>query len=74
MDRYLLVRQARNELNMTQAEFGEMLDVGLQEVSKWERNIINIPKPRLALLYFYYNRKSTAGRLKCDIAKAIVFG
>ena len=66
MDKYLLVKQARLELGMNQTQFGEMLNVGLQEVSKWERNIISIPKPRLALLLFFYLRKTNGGRLEKD--------
>lgn len=47
MNKGLLVKQVRNKLNFTQDDLGKRMFVGLQEVSRWERSIVDFPNARV---------------------------
>jgi len=53
MNRGLLINQIRTKLRMTQTEFGLMVNVTLDEVSKWERGVRSVNDPRMHQIYYY---------------------
>jgi len=65
MNRGLLINQVRHRLGLTQKEFGSMIGVTLDEVSKWERGIRSINDPRMHQVYYY--TKKLLGEDKADL-------
>ncbi len=71
MQTWLLIKQVRSLQNLTQTEFGQDIKVNLQEVSKWERNVITIPDGKLFRLYWLCINKYNLQRPAMDCIKEL---
>ncbi len=71
MNSYLLLRQIRFSTGKNQTEFGKDMRVGLQEVSKWERNIVSIPNGKLFRLYWLCINKYNEQRFAMECIKEL---
>jgi len=72
MEKWLLLKQARSIMKLTQAEMGKLMSVDLQEVSKWERDVVKLPDSRIHQLKDYYEDATGDKELFSDIIKKIM--